>query len=92
MPESEDTPGPWRASWSTEGQSWSILNEDGHMIANAFESETNARRMAAAPDMEKALEECVTVPGARGEYEHPCPQCARQMRDAIAKAKGEADA
>ena len=26
------------------------------MIANAFESEANARRIAATPDMEKALE------------------------------------
>ena len=61
------------------------------MIANAFESEANARRIAAAPDMERALEvleECVTVPGAKGKYEHPCPQCARQMHAAIAKAKG----
>ena len=59
MPEPEYTPGTRRVSWSREGQSWSILNEDRHMIANAFESEANARRMAAAPDLLAALERAV---------------------------------
>ena len=48
--------GPWRVTWSRESQSWVILNEDGRMIATAFESETNARRIAAVLVMEKALE------------------------------------
>ena len=48
--------GSWRVSWSRESQSWLILNEDERMIATAFESETNARRIAAVPVMEKALE------------------------------------
>ena len=85
MPEPEYTPGPWRASWSREGQSWSILNEDGHMIANAFESEANARRIAAAPDMEEALE--ALIDHCEREFAGGCDICAIGHA-AIAKAKG----
>ena len=88
MPEPEDTPGPWRASWSREGQSWLILNKDGHMIANAFESETNARLMAATWDMYKALQSIVKAndnfPGGAISPVLLEPICV-----AIAKAKGE---
>ena len=84
MPETESTPGPWRVSWSTEGQSWFILNEDGRMIANAFESEINARRMAAAPEMEKAMEGVLGI----------CGHCLfderwKPVSAALAKAKEE---
>ncbi len=97
MPEPKYILRPWRASWSREGQSWAILNDDGHMIANAFESEANARRMAAALDMEKALERAiwfaetmlphleirtgVTINGQK--------ELLKPMRAALAKAKGE---
>ena len=80
--------GPWRASWSREGQSWSILREDGHMIATAFESETNARRIAAVPVMEKALEEVMRMcfEDLSGEESGAIIDLALA---AIAKAKGE---
>ena len=52
----EPTEGPWRASQSREGQSWSVLTEHGRIIAKTFESEANARRMAAAPEMVELLE------------------------------------
>ena len=86
----EPTKGPWRASWSREGQSWSILREDGHMIANAFESEANARRIAAVPVMEKALEEVMRMcfEDLSGEESGAIIDLALAAI-AIAKAKGE---
>ena len=87
MPEPEYTPGPWRVSWSREGQSWSILNEDRHMIANAFESEANARRMAAALEMLAALDKVYAY--MAGELRPPeWGEIMQQTHDAIAKAKG----
>ena len=81
----EPTKGPWRASWSTEGQSWSILSEDGHMIANAFESETNAHRMATAPEMlEKLIELYIYLVDQVGESEG-----TDDLAALIAKARGE---
>ena len=83
--------GPWRVSWSRESQSWLILNEDGRMIATAFESETNARRIAAVPVMEKALEGVMRMcfENLSGEESDAIIEVALA---AIAKAKGEADA
>ena len=86
MPEPEDTPGPWRASWSTEGQSWLILNENGHMIANAFESETNARRIAAAPDLLEALAMAKDWLSSRRAIPD---EIHDQIDAAIAKARGK---
>ena len=67
--------GPWRVSWSREGQSWSILREDGHMIATAFESETNARRMGLSlplgctfPALQQMLLAANIPDGARVSY------------------------
>ena len=75
--------GPWRVSWSRESQSWLILNEDERMIATAFESETNARRIAATPDLLEVLSIFVDCYPAQIE---PLKQRARHL---IAKARGE---
>ena len=82
MTEPESTPGPWRASQSRAGQSWSVLDEYGRIIAKTFESEANARRMSAALDMEKALEAALADGGLRYST-RPI------LEAALAKARGE---
>ena len=83
-PKPEPTKGSWRASQSRAGQPWSVLDEYGRIIAKTFESETNARRMAAVPDREKALEGVLGI----------CGHCLfddrwKPVQAALAKAKGE---
>ena len=85
----EPTKGPWRASQSREGQSWSVLNEHRRIIAKTFESEANARRMAAAPETFEALVGMVEFvdPNKTLPLED-MPALARAYT-AIAKATGE---
>ena len=82
-------PEPWRVVKDYHG--WAVRDADDWLIA-VTTRKIEADRIAAVPEMVdalKALEECVTVPCAKGEYQHPCPPCVRQMHAAIAKAKGE---
>ena len=88
---------PWSVSWSPEGQSWYVLGESGHVIADAYESEVNARRMAAAPDMEKVLKALIYAedhPGFLGSHRPLFTPAQRRTlitegRAALVKAKGE---
>ena len=78
---------PWEVHWSIEGQSWSVLkDEDGHMIANIFESEANARFIAAAPDLLEMLEGIVRMIKVQDVLE---PWELGLARAALAKARGE---
>ena len=89
---------PWRVSWSQEGQTWHVLGESGHAVANAYESEVNARWMAAAPDLLEAVCAAAVMPWGycvcppqMGDMEGKsdeahCGEC-RDVRAAIAKAK-----
>ena len=67
------------------------MPENGRMIATAFESETNARRIAAVPVMEKALEGVMRMcfENLSGEESGTIIEVALA---ALAKAKGRQDA
>lgn len=88
------TPGPW--SWSDEYQTvagestWSLIGQGGYGIlscdglANSPSEfhESNARLIAAAPELLEALEEIAEYP------ENDAQELMRIARAAIAKATG----
>ena len=92
---SEHTPGPWgwyvRLSASENHNSFSVRDAERHLVADVMprdedgvEGGANAKLIAAAPTMLKALEEIVQ----RNEIQHWFN--LDQARAAVAKAKGGA--
>ena len=94
----EHTPGPWKA---LRGEWWHIGAANGRHIGMAFAgydgpdtADANARLIAAAPDMEKALEAVDNYttrtlemhPGA--EVDESWRAVEKQIRAALAKARG----
>ena len=84
----EHTSGPWRVSSRLQ------VKSKERPVANIItgyipEAEANARFIAAAPDMEKALEMYIQA----ADSEAPCVElfiwAEEAARAAIAKAKGE---
>ena len=85
----ERTPGPWHIK---AGYDWVIESHDGASVAGVYTPrgvrevrQANARFIATAPDMEKALEAWLEWDGEIREGLSP-PMLARA---ALAKAKGE---
>ena len=86
----EPTEGPWSAPPSGAYGQWPVLGPNFEAIAFAttqpgdrWKAAANARRMAAAPDMEKALGKIVL------EFEGYASDGLDLAIAAIAKAKGE---
>ncbi len=94
MSETQHTPGPWtcrRVSvWAfTENG----ISDKSRIVANTQTAYSDARLIAASPDMLTALEECVTAyeehRSAQPTGKHwPDPNHILHARAAIAKAKG----
>ena len=94
----EPTEGPWHIK---AGYDWVIESQDGTSVAGVYTPrgvrevrQANARRIAAAPEMEKALEGlefggcfCPAGFGGRVGAQH-IDRCT-QARAALAKARGE---
>ena len=80
----ERTPGPWRVEREPGG--YVVRGHDGWMIAPVT-AEANARFIAAAPDMEKALEYVIS----KGTIDMD-DAMIDVVTAALAKAKGEANA
>ena len=91
------TPGPW--AWKIEGfDGYKLIAKDGTKVADDGSAdgeyggwmndpnEPNARLIAAAPDLLKALEKIVALEHYRHGYH---PAWTDQARAAIAKARGE---
>lgn len=94
---SEHTPGPWEAV-GYNAEQWVVYTNARIQTITDILSESDARLIAAAPDLVAALEamidgtSCVQYGPAceaHGGY-WPCPQLA--ARAAIAKARGEVTA
>ena len=89
----EPTEGPWSAPPSGAYGQWPVLGPNCETIAFAtaqpgdqWKAAANARRMAAAPDMEKALESMLSEHCGN----HECDDVVHDLaRTALAKAKGE---
>ena len=63
MTKAEHTPGPWEVIPNDDARSWDVWGPDLSIEAPICDvlSEANARFIAAAPDMEKALKMAVAV-------------------------------
>lgn len=93
------TPGPWRAE--NDDPTFLILGEDRVYIAEVglpgVEMESNARLIAAAPDLLAALERCLAAEDSyfgmksyvvdQGPYIREIDLADEQARAAIAKAR-----
>jgi hypothetical protein len=83
---SRHTPGPWECNEGPYGGLW-IVGSNNESIG-VIEKEEDARLIAAAPDMLKALENtCRNALGVGLCMKESCINC--RNRAAIAKAKGE---
>ena len=79
----------WLAEWSPHTEWWSVVDEEtGALVATAYESEENAHKIAAVPDLLEAAEKALACEGIYYECIHD-PSCERVLEAAIAKAKGE---
>ena len=87
----DHTPGPWTGIHPQT--IYRLHGEDDSIIADVYESEANARLIAAAPDLLAALQDTVQVfeglDRASELHETLYPVLAN-LRTAIAAAKGEA--
>lgn len=94
-------PAPWSIDPKSEGRDWtdslSIIDAEGGEVAiltrgyegdtngDGCPSYTNARLIAAAPDLLAALQNMVKVQGGEGEHDSEVA-CFEQARAVIAKA------
>ena len=96
--EAEHTPGPWEVApdpW------WAITSiQDGATVATAAplfgrfnmeEEKSNARFIAAAPDMEKALEMYIQAEDSDPTFVEQFIWAGEAARAALAKARGETE-
>ena len=100
MTEAEHTPGPWKArEFGIHAPSkWTIafIETDSHITLDGDFDEplalANARFIAAAPDMEKALEMYIQAEDSEIPSVEQFAWAGDAARAALAKAKGETDA
>jgi geranylgeranyl pyrophosphate synthase len=92
----QHTPGPWRyfiSANKTTGQRWSNVTGDGLQIAGAVPSESDARLIAAAPELLDTLkllfEDWVTLVGDDCEDNEDVRRIWQACQDALTKATGE---
>jgi geranylgeranyl pyrophosphate synthase len=92
----QHTPGPWRyfiSANKTTGQRWSNVTGDGLQIAGAVPSESDARLIAAAPELLDTLkllfEDWVTLVGDDCEDNEDVRRIWQACKDALTKATGE---
>jgi hypothetical protein len=92
----QHTPGPWRyfiSANKTTGQRWSNVTGDGLQIAGAVPSESDARLIAAAPELLDALkllfEDWVTLVGDDCEDNEDVRRIWQACQDALTKVTGE---
>ena len=94
MTEAESTPGPWHIM---EGTDWVIVSPEVSVAAvytprgDREVRQANARLIAAAPDIEKALEILLDSHSGMSNRNCNCDECA-PAKAALAKARGETDA
>jgi hypothetical protein len=84
------TPGPWRvdAQYICRADGVAIADVWQSMEVSGEEAETNARLIAAAPDLLAALERIMSVARCPTMNER-LSACWKIAHDAIAKARGE---
>ena len=95
------TPGPWKAIPSNHSHNGRVYTEDGSQSICFDTHDDNARLIAAAPELLKAVETALQAFNERecycdGEYEdgrlvgHACyfHRIEQELRDALAKATG----
>ena len=81
--------------WHVDG--WMVVDANGGIVANEIDSRESLNRIAAAPDMEKALGATVSYHDRMlGQYplaviDEGWKAVMEDVRAAIAKARGEAD-
>jgi hypothetical protein len=94
----EHTPGTWVAKPHQFGGCWWVDTLHGSIqvsMKTLFKDdmdEANARFIAAAPDMEKALEMYIQAEDSEPSSVEQFVWAGEAARAALAKAKGEADA
>jgi len=90
--ENKHTPGPWYAESGHEQRNgqlyWQVTDGNDAIMQNQFcwcqgSQEANARLIAAAPDLLKALEIALVWLDYEGKYD------VQGIRSAIAKARGQ---
>lgn len=87
----EPTPGPWSIYEDNDGEWHVVAGDDGEFTIVGFVGfgEADARLIAAAPDLLRALELTVPRLNARGHADcASCEEIAEIGREAIAKATG----
>ena len=96
--EAEHTPGPWAAKPHPFGGCWWVDTLDGSIqvsmatLHKGEKDEANARFIAAAPDMEKALQMYIQAEDSEPSSVEQFAWAGDAARAALAKAKGETDA
>ena len=90
---SKHTPGPWKVGTPPPNGEQTIGTLGGLMVAVAttgagIQTETNARLIAAAPDMLDMLKECHDALEYVGSWETPVGLIER-VRDLIQKVEGD---
>ena len=102
MSETKYTPGPWRTS--DEFNHESVVGPDRRMVADCAvlpvaggdgleANRSNARLIAAAPDMAEALKACIDALRNLGAHQSPNmigAAALTEARAALAKARGQA--
>jgi len=87
---SKHTPGPWKADYNKPYDQWWVSQFDGNPVATT-KQETNARLIAAAPDLLAALKNLLDASEriviARGKAANH-DDARRAASAAIAKAEG----
>ena len=85
----EHTPGPWEVqrSFVLGLPDWRVRR--GSVLVATVDSEANARFIAAAPDMEKALEMHIQAEDSDPTFVEQFIWAGDAARAALAKAKGE---
>ena len=78
------TPRSWRHQEAIPEGEWQIVDAEDDLMGVAFD-EPRARFIAAAPDMERALEAMVKIYGTRDHFF----TVTKDARVALAKARGE---
>ena len=87
MTEAEHTPGPWQVS---PNDAATVTDSKSEFVAYVA-VKVDARFIAAAPDMEKALEILLDSHSGMSNRNCSCDECA-PAKAALAKAKGVANA
>lgn len=99
----QHTPGPWLADLEvypvmvrSQSETWPLVDEIGNeegragaFVCNTGDNKTNARLIAAAPDLLKAAQDVLSHKRGEDDWLILAIHC-RALEDAIAKATGGA--